>query len=77
MQREQAAGPPPRREQVQYGERGDLTGDHRFRVDRESWYERFTGQSIAAVSLQEQNELCDVIARRYRAYSDGRTDSNQ
>ena len=43
-------------------------------------YERFTaitGQSIAAVSLQEQSELCDVIARRYRAYSDGRTDSNQ
>ena len=77
MQREQAAGPPPRREQVQYGERGYLTGDHRFRVDRESWYERFTGQSIAAVSLHEQNELCDVIARRYRAYSDGRTDSNQ
>jgi hypothetical protein len=72
MQREQAAGLPPRRDQIQYGERGDPAGDQRFRADRESWYERFTGQSITTVSLQEQNELCDVIARRYRAYSDGR-----
>ena len=43
-----------------------------FREDREKWYERFTGRSIAGASLQEQNELCDVIARRFRAYTDGR-----
>ena len=27
------------------------------------------------VNLQEQNELCDVIARRFRAYTDGRHDA--
>jgi hypothetical protein len=66
MQREQAAGLPPRRDQIQYGERGEPAGDERFRADRESWYERFTGYSLVSpslqstVSLQEQNELCDV-----------------
>ena len=43
-----------------------------FRKDRLTWYEAFTGRSIADVSLQEQNELCDAIARRFREYSDGR-----
>ena len=70
--RERAAGPPPRREQSRYGPRGDTAGDKLFRTDREDWYERFTGRSITGVSLQEQNELYDVIARRFREYTDGR-----
>ena len=74
-ERERAAGPPPRREHTKYGVRGDAQGNDEFRIDRERWYERFTGQSIAEVSLQEQNELCDVIARRYRAYTDSRAAS--
>ena len=40
-------------------------------VGREDWYERFTGRCIADATLQEQNELCDVSARRFRGYSDG------
>ena len=72
LERQRAAGPPPRREHVKYGLRGDAEGDERFRKDREVWYERFTGRSIAEVSLHEQNELCDVIARRFREYTDGR-----
>ena len=35
----------------------------------------FTGRSIVGVSLQEQNDLCDAIARRFRAYTDGRRDA--
>ena len=69
---ERIAGPPPRREQVKYGPRGDIAGDNKFRWDRAVWYENFTGRSIAEVSLQEQNELCDVIARRFREYTDSR-----
>ena len=71
-EREQAAGPPPRRNLGKYGARGDAVGDKMFREDREKWYARFTGHSIAEASLQEQNELCDVIARRFREYTDGR-----
>ena len=71
-ERERAAGPPPRREHAKYGLRGNAQGDERFRRDREVWYERFTGRSIAEVSLYEQNELCDVIARRFREYTDSR-----
>ena len=41
-----------------------------FRKDREMWYELFTGRPIDGASLQEQNELCDVIARRFREYTD-------
>ena len=70
--RERAAGPPPYREQAKYGPRGDAAGDTLFRKDREDWYERFTGRCIVDATLQEQNELCDAIARRFRAYSDGR-----
>lgn len=50
-QRELAAGPPPRREQDKYGPRGDAAGDEIFRADREAWYERFTGRSIADNTL--------------------------
>ena len=69
-ERERAAGPPPRRNMSKYGARGDAAGDEVFRKDREMWYEQFTGRSIDGVSLQEQNELCDVIARRFREYTD-------
>lgn len=71
-QRELAAGPPPRREHAKYGPRGDAAGDEIFRADREKWYACFTGRSIADATLQEQNEVCDAIARRFREYTDGR-----
>ena len=70
--RERAAGPPPRREEPRFGPRGDAAGDILFRTERETWYQRFTGSSIKGVSLQQQNELCDTYARRFREYSDGR-----
>ena len=63
---------PPRREQPCFGPRGDAEGDELFRGKRAEWYEKFTGRSIADTSLQEQNDLCDAIARRFRDYSDGR-----
>ena len=72
-ERERAAGPPPDRDSALYGPRGNARGDRRFRKDRETWYERFTGQSIKDASLQRQNELCDAVRRRFRAYNDGRT----
>ena len=71
-ERERTAGPPPYREQPRFGPRGDAAGDELFRKERATWYEEFTGHSIASLDLQEQNELCDVIARRFRAYTDGR-----
>ena len=71
-ERECAAGQPPYREQPRYGPRGDAVGDELFRKDRAAWCKAFTGCSIANVSLQEQNELCDAIARRFRTYTDGR-----
>ena len=72
-ERESAAGKPPYREEPRFGPKGDTTGNMLFRKEREVWYEKFTGRSIADASLQEQNELCDAIARRFRTYSDGRS----
>ena len=72
LDRERMAGPPPRREQAKYGPRGCVAGDDEFRRDRAVWYENFTGRSIAEVSLHEQNDLCDAIARRFREYTDSR-----
>ena len=71
LHRERIAGPPPRREQAKYGPRGHIPGDNEFQRDRARWYENFTGRSIAEVSLQEQNDLCDVIAR-FRECTDSR-----
>ena len=62
------------REQPRYGPRGDAVGDDLFRKEREVWYEKFTGRSITGVSLEKQNNLCDAIARRFRSYTDGRSD---
>ena len=71
--RERAAGPPPRRDNIEeYGPRGDPYGDELFRTDRIKWYRSFTGGSIENLSLREQNEICDTIARRFRTYTDGR-----
>ena len=69
---ERKAGPPPYREQPRYGPRGDAAGDDLFRKEREVWYEKFTGRSIAGASLQEQNNLCDAITRRFRSYTQHR-----
>ena len=71
-ERERAAGPPPYREQARFGPRGDAAGDELFRTERAAWYDKFTGRSIASLSVHEQNELCDAIARRFRVYTDGR-----
>ena len=43
---------------------------------RAKWYQQFTGRSIADVSLQEQNDLCDKYAHHFRDYSDGRETAN-
>ena len=74
-ERERASGPPPYREQPRFGPRGDAAGDELFRKERERWYENFTGCSIAGLSVREQSELCDAIARRFRAYTDGRANN--
>ena len=36
------------------------------------WYEHVTGDSLDGLSLAEQRERVDVIARRFRVYNDGR-----
>ena len=50
----------------------NAAGDEAFRADRVAWDERATGDSLDGRSLAEQRRLCDAIARRFRAYSDGR-----
>jgi hypothetical protein len=69
VRREQQAGPPPRREDEAYQH---ALGDAHFRSDRACWYRAFTGKALEG-SLAEQNLQFDAIARRFRAYSDGRT----
>ena len=64
-ERERAAGLPPRREH--YGDCDDAV----FQGDRAEWYKAFTGEPLTG-SLAEQNEKFDVVARRFREYSDGR-----
>ena len=51
----------------------NVEGDEAFRKDRAVWYEHVTGESLDGLSLMEQWERVDVIARRFRTYSDGRT----
>ena len=43
-----------------------------FHKDRAVWYEHVTGDSLDGLSLAEQMERVDVIARRFRVYNDGR-----
>ena len=64
---------PPHRQDERYGPvKDNAAGDEAFRADRAAWYERATGDSLDGRSLAEQRRLCDAIARRFRAYSDGR-----
>ena len=63
--RAQAAGRPPRRE--------DYASASRFRAARSQWYRRFTGDSLEQCGgLAIQQDAFDAVARRWRAYSDGR-----
>ena len=65
--------PPPRREDGRYGPLAENSeGDEAFRADRAVWYEHVTGESLDGLTLAEQWERVDVIARRFRTYSDGR-----
>ena len=66
--------PPPRRDHDRYGSLAqNPEGDEAFRKDRRAWYEHVTGESFEGVSLSEQWERVDRLARGWRAYSDGRT----
>ena len=40
------------------------------------WYEHVTGEPLQGLTLAEQWERVDVIARRFRAYSDGRAEAS-
>ena len=62
-----------RRDDDRYGSLAqNPEGDEAFRKDRRAWYEHVTGESFEGVSLSEQWERVDVLARGWRAYSDGR-----
>ena len=70
-----AAGrlPPPYRSEPRYAPMvGNPAGDEAFRTDRADWYARITGERIHELDVGEQQALCDVVARRFRAYGDGR-----
>jgi hypothetical protein len=69
-----AGAPPPRRDDPRYGPlANNAEGDAAFRKDRSVWYEHVTGQSLEGMSLTEQWQHVDTLARRsWRAYSDGR-----
>jgi hypothetical protein len=69
---------PPRRDDERYGPLAqNAQGDENFRKDRAVWYEGLTGESLDGLSLTEQWERADVLARRWRAYGDGRTNKRQ
>ena len=74
MERMARAGiPPPCRDDERYGPLAqNPEGDEAFRKDRRVWYEHVTGESFEGVSLTEQWQRVDVLARAWRAYSDGR-----
>ena len=65
-----AGVPPPQRTEYAAGEEGRES----FRADRRAWYERVTGDLLEGVSIAEQHRLCHDFARRYRTYTDGRSD---
>ena len=65
---------PPRRDDERYGPLAqNPDGDDAFRDDRREWFERETGESLEGASVTEQWQRVDTYARRFRAYSDGRT----
>jgi hypothetical protein len=61
---------PPRRGDFPLGAEGRAI----YHTERAEWYRNITGQELDG-TLAEQNVLFDRIARRYRAYSDGRADA--
>ena len=65
--------PPPYREDARNGAlTNNSSGNEAFHKDRAVWYEHVTGDSLDGLSLAEQRERVDVIARRFRVYNDGR-----
>ena len=67
------AAVPPYREDARYGAlTNNSSGNDAFHKDRAVWYEHVTGDSLDGLSLAEQRERVDVIARRFRVYNDGR-----
>lgn len=67
-EREQRAGLPPHRKDEVYNHEA---GEMHFRSDRARWYKAFTEKALVG-TIAEQNACFDVIARRFRAFSDGR-----
>ena len=67
-EREQRAGLPPHRKDEEYDHGA---GDIHFRSDRARWYKAFTGKALVG-TIAQQNACFDVIARRFRAFSDRR-----
>ena len=66
--------PPPRCADERYGPLAqNFEGDEKFRQDRCVWFQHVTGESLEGLSLAEQWQRVDVLARGWRAYSDGRT----
>ena len=66
--------PPPQRKDARYGPvANNPEGDDEFRRDRAVWYEHVTGETLEGLSLTEQWERVNVIARRFREYTDGRS----
>ena len=62
--------PPPYREDARYGAlTNNSSGNEAFHKDRAVWYEHVTGDSLDGLSLAEQRERVDVIARRFRVYN--------
>ena len=75
-QPQEPLGPPPLRGDPEYGPRaGNPEGDEQFRQDRTRWYEQYmyTGSSLEGLSLSEQWQRVDRVARAFRADTrDGR-----
>ena len=66
--------PPPQRRDAHYGPvANNPEGDDEFRRDRAVWYEHVTGETLERLRLTEQWDRVDVIARRFREYTDGRS----
>jgi hypothetical protein len=65
---QQPREPPPLRDDPPYGPRANNPqGDERFRLDRMAWFERVTGESLEGVSLTQQWQRVDSVARAFRA----------
>ena len=65
--------PPPHRDDARYAPlASNAAGDEAFRKDRAVWYEHVTGESLDGLSVAEQWERVDAVARRFREYTDGR-----